>query len=70
MAEESATRKLIQEMFEASGRTLSDEDLDIVSKLHDSYAGQRSRLTPAARPETEPMIIPAFDRAAAKGGDR
>ena len=61
---------MIQQLFESSGLSLSDEDLDIVRKLHDSYAGQRSRLTPAARPVTEPMIIPAFDRAAEKGDDR
>ena len=42
---------------------LSDQDLDIVSKLHDGFARQRARLSGAAQPETEPMIIPAFDHS-------
>lgn len=53
---------MLRELFESAGMELSAQDLDIVSRLHISFALQRSRLPGAVRPETEPMIIPAFDR--------
>ena len=62
MADGAATRELLERLFSSAGIELSDRDLNIVSQLHDSFAGQRARLTGAARPETEPLIVPGFDR--------
>lgn len=46
----------------AAGLSLDGGDLDAVARLYQRFAGQRARLTGAARPESEPMTIPAFDR--------
>ena len=62
MADEAGTREMLRQLFESAGLELSEEDLNIVSKLHASFGGQRAALTPAVRPESEPLIIPAFDR--------
>ncbi|CAN5520850.1 hypothetical protein BH23CHL2_BH23CHL2_28470 [soil metagenome] len=62
MADRSETRGMVRLLFESAGLEVSNQDLDIVSALHHSFAGQRSRLAGAARPDIEPMIVPAFDR--------
>ncbi len=53
---------MLQRLFASANMALSSRDLAIVSELYASFSGQRDRLAGAARPETEPMIIPAFER--------
>jgi hypothetical protein len=66
MVDDNARVEMLKQLFRHAGSEISDHDLRIVSRLHASFAGQRDQLSGAARPETEPMIIPAFDRIALK----
>jgi hypothetical protein len=63
VVDEFGTRRMLESQFESVGLKLSEDDVETVAQLHQSFAGQRARLAGAARPETEPMTIPAFDRA-------
>lgn len=55
--------EMLRHLLRAAELELSSEDLALVGNLHARFAEQRARMSGAARPETEPMIIPAFDRA-------
>lgn len=65
MAAEDSNREMLRQLFDSIGLELSDRDLAIASGLHVSFAAQRARLAGAARPDTEPMIVPDFERVAA-----
>ncbi len=62
MAAGDSRHEMLAQLFESAGLKLSNEDLSTVGELYSSFAGQRARLSGAARPESEPMIVPAFDR--------
>lgn len=63
MATDAETRAMIQNLFKSTGLELSENDLNIMEKLHASFSIQRSALATAVRMASEPMTIPAFDRA-------
>lgn len=54
--------QIVATLLASTGLSLEHDDLDATARLYRRFAGQRARLTGAARPESEPMTIPAFDR--------
>ncbi len=62
VAGEDARRAMIERLFHSAGMALSSDDLDIVTRLHQSFAVQRECLTRAVCPEKEPMTIATFGR--------
>ena len=62
MEDEAAIRRMLRHLFSDTGHDVSEDDLQTVCRLRASFARQRAKLTAAVKPETEPMIIPPFDR--------
>jgi hypothetical protein len=53
----------VSQLLAAAGLSPGDDDLHAVTTLYRHFGGQRARLAGAPRSETEPLIIPGFDRA-------
>jgi hypothetical protein len=52
----------VRQLLAAAGLTPGDDDLHAVATLYRHFGSQRARLEGAARPETEPLIVPGFER--------
>jgi hypothetical protein len=52
----------VRQLLVAAGLSPDGDDLHAVATLYQHFGSQRARLEGAARPETEPLIVPGFER--------